>query len=239
MSLGHITKTDFDYICVDISHAIDALYRLTTLIQKPSKPEKVQKYATIDVSHFELYEKLRIQDKYKLLTSSEEYLVNRLVGANLRRRQIFTYTKAHHVRVSAEPVAKQPFIKPSEEGIPLHPNSGVVQEQRKWPPVPASIIGSFPQATTVATTFVDIKPVQQLDLKMSDHYLQVQPSAQSEEGSQVTSTVSTMYPAQDGGAVYSIPPPPGGESIFNGNTTCLECPYCLQFVRISTKNAWK
>ena len=149
-------KSDVEYVCSDISHRINALYRLSMLIRSPATPGKTHKYAAIDVTHFEKYERERIAYKYETKLKSNEakleseeaksdeaeskvklpqFLVDRLALANLRRRQIFTYANEHQAKIATNKTSKQSSSNPKvaighagHAALSIAPTSAILSE---------------------------------------------------------------------------------------------------------------
>ncbi|KAF8465065.1 hypothetical protein BDZ91DRAFT_728618 [Kalaharituber pfeilii] len=215
-----VSQTDLDFVCSDVSHAINALYKLSTLIQNPTARDKMHKYANIEVSHFEFYERLRFKDKFN--GSVPDFLVSRLVKANLKRRQHFIYSKTHHDKIAAD--------EELEKGDPRGAVSALV--------APSVAILS----ETTASTFVE--PIQRLDTRGKGlGHLEVIPEHESETGrSMITSVASTCADAAaeaPTGLQFTIPPPPHPYQVLSGKPQYFSCPYCHKIVQISRRREWK
>ena len=254
-------KSDVEYVCSDIAHRVDALYRLSMLIRNPATPDKTHKthkYAAIEVSHFEQYERERITYKYgaKLETDGSkletdeawdlsvrptkpkencgrpltsrlpQFLVERLVLANLKRRQILAYANKHQAKIAANNKAsKQGSSKPmGRAALSIAPTSAILSE-------------------TTATAFQAINiPTGVVNCQAPNDTLGV-PSAMSEDGaSQPSSMAASVVSSEVGGSGefhINIPLPLGKGKLFAGKPTYFECPFCFQILRLKSRKQWR
>ncbi|KAF8465692.1 hypothetical protein BDZ91DRAFT_726704 [Kalaharituber pfeilii] len=86
-------------ICSNINAIITLLYRLLIAIRRPVVRDDSPKYSTIDVSHWEFYDRKHVQDKFP---KTHEFLFTRLGKANTQRRQFFQYQKDHREKLARE-----------------------------------------------------------------------------------------------------------------------------------------
>ena len=268
-------KSDVEYVCSDIAYRIDALYRLSMLIRNPATPDKTRKahkYAAIDVTHFEPYERERIVYKYGAKVETDEagseadeaefktdgaqyevrlpqFLVDRLVLANLKRRQIFTYAREHQAKKTATSKPKVAIrrLAPPGQAASTAPTSAILSEttatafQNLGAPELMNIVCTapvdyeIPQAMNIPTGIVNFQ--------VPKDTLSAPCNTMSEDGASQTSSIAASVVFSEvrdsGGIPMNIPLPLGKEKLFGGKPIYFECPFCFQFLQLKSRKQWR
>ncbi|KAF8457349.1 hypothetical protein BDZ91DRAFT_507809 [Kalaharituber pfeilii] len=232
---GNHENNDLHHVCSDISHVISSLFRISMLIQNPATQDKGHKLGKIDVSHFNHYEMQRLKDRFSI----PEFLIDRLVRANLKRRQQFVYWKTHHEKIvgfDTKSALQQPVF--AQEG--LREAEGDTSKTRGS----ASEAGTRQLSQTTATVFNDPRKTQDaLALGKPERPRFLDPIAeydrQSESGETHASSVASSSGTSAEGRSYVIPNPPKPFNNFTGTRQHFECPYCHRIIQIARRKNWK
>ncbi|KAI5777176.1 hypothetical protein EDC01DRAFT_624436 [Geopyxis carbonaria] len=91
------SRSPLDSTLFKIKTIITCLYRLSITIRNPALRDRSQKYARIDLSHYEQWDIRRVADKF---INAEDFLTTRLGKANTKRRQYLYYEKIHHENIA-------------------------------------------------------------------------------------------------------------------------------------------
>lgn len=97
--------SELECLVLDTTHIITCLYKFSIAIQNPAPQEKIDKIALIDVSHFEDWDIMHIDEKFHSVDARKnfrvaKYLIEGLGKANAKRRQLLKYYEAHPPKVS-------------------------------------------------------------------------------------------------------------------------------------------
>ncbi|KAF8459825.1 hypothetical protein BDZ91DRAFT_741253 [Kalaharituber pfeilii] len=239
------------------------------LIRRPAARDKVYKLAKIDVSHFEFIETQRIKDKFYSHTpqnesnrqgkyehnrKTPEFLVLRLVQANLRRRQQFIYSQSHNdkiigvnkrstVTTSHNIEVEAPGIARWDTYTSVAPSFAILSETTATTyiePIRVTTATTYiePIRVTTATTYIEPIRVKQAE-EVSKTLLTAAQEADFSSGqSEVTSVARTCSEnAQD--PQYQIPPPPKAFADFSGKPRHFPCPYCFDIICPTNHRAWR
>jgi len=105
----------------DVCHVITMLYELSaTILRRPAPRDRLQKYAAINISHFEPFDIQHVAHK----VCATQPLIDRLGRANNRRRQLLRYNEQHQDKI-ARYVDKDLEASPSKiNDPPVVPTGG-------------------------------------------------------------------------------------------------------------------
>jgi hypothetical protein len=92
---------EFQECLLDVNNTITCLYNLSIAIANPAPRDRLEKCASIDVSHYHQHD---IEHASQQFPVAEKYLLNRLGKANSKRRQLLQYYERHHKRVAGHPL---------------------------------------------------------------------------------------------------------------------------------------
>jgi len=206
----------------DITHVITCLYEFSISIRNPAPRDRLEKCASIHVSHFEPFDIQHLSHKFP---SAPKYLIERLGKANTRRRQLLMYHERHHDKIVGHhvslPTASQPMLL-----IPKQVHDQDLKEMLAdgTPPPPKSTATATTSRKTQTTVSIYV-PREQDDIDAcsnTDH----------SQTSYATSTeASSELPK------LRVPPPPKQDSTFEGDP--FECPYCFTIISISGRQSWE
>lgn len=198
-------------------HVITCLYRFTITIRSPAQRDRLQKCASIDVSHYEFFD---IQHASHKFPGVEQFLLDRLGKANTRRRQLLLYHQKHH-----DTISQHLDLLPVDLDLPTRelPEVGDLPDihllNRRLNPSPGTVAPTVNTQTTVSTF------VQGLS----------RPTDTRSDSGQTQTSYATSA-ADDTKVVLSVPPPPNANSALDGEP--FECPYCFCIVSVDGSHAW-
>lgn len=238
------STTEFEFVCLDITHLIKCLYRFLTMLHQPMPLHRIQKCSSIDVKHYEFWDIQHVENKFPNLP---EYLQQRLGLANTKRRQLLIYHERHHRKIAvlgdeSEEKAQEAIIQPDggdvkpsghDNQAPCAADSAAettAHINTTQPQKPACGPGTILSATT-ATTF-HLTPgltKEKLHLKQ----------ALSEDCESDTGTQTSYASSHSASKSYnlSVPYPRNFEDI-DGEP--FECPYCHDMILIGNwQKSWK
>lgn len=216
------STTELEERFLEITQVITCLYRFSITICNPAPREKLQKYAAIDVSHYEFFD---IQHASHKFPKAEKYLIDRLGKSNSRRRQLFKYHKKHHTKLAQYvnlPLAwpwdtsevPQPNRNEAARGLLDEDNQGRRSNSRKGP----TTIATTMNTQTTVSTYVGPSDI-----------IEVSSDAGQSQTSYATSVIGGM------GSKLRVPPPkPDGT--FDGKP--FECPYCFSITIVRNAQFW-
>lgn len=210
----------------EVGHVITCLYRFSISIRSPAQRDRLEKCASIDVSHYEFYD---IQHASNKFPGVEQFLLDRLGKANSRRRQLLIYHQKHHHKITRyidlpvdvnmgphsdvgklEHIEKQDFTGVDE-------NQGL---QNRLLNLGDGTIATTMNTQTTVSTFV-LGPGRELDTN-------------SDDGRSQTSYATSS--GDDTRSTLRVPPPPEAASALDGEP--FQCPYCYTIIGINGSRAW-
>ncbi|KAF8244931.1 hypothetical protein K440DRAFT_604422, partial [Wilcoxina mikolae CBS 423.85] len=208
-------KIELECLTTDITEIVTNLYRLSVIIRHPAPRDRTQKFAAIDVSHFELFDIRHVQEKFP---EAPEYLVRRLGRANTKRRQILTYYEKHHEKI----------FKYIDVNVPEFPVAMPKQQDSVRVVDPVNIGYSREDTKTDMT---ETTPAT---------YCQPAPDiveVASEAGQSETSYATSISSSSSSRHEFSVPLPPNSKFAFEGYP--FKCPYCFQMIEVHDNRSWK
>jgi hypothetical protein len=199
---------------LDINNTVTCLYNLSIAIANPAPRDRLEKCASIDVSHYHQHDIEHVSHKFPV---AEHYLVNRLGKANSKRRQLLQYYERHHKRVAGH-------SRTPAQADELHNFDDFDSE---------SLADTTNQTVTTISTFV---PVTAIGLDVGKTARDVNAGLDDEPDFDTRSV--TSYASSIGNPDrLRVPPPPNEESAFDGIP--FECPYCFSLVKVEGQQSWK
>ncbi|KAF8249120.1 hypothetical protein K440DRAFT_599255, partial [Wilcoxina mikolae CBS 423.85] len=93
-------SNEFEQCLLDIANIVTCLYNLSIAIANPAPRDRLEKCASIDVSHFQQHDIEHVSYKFP---EAEEYLIERLGKANTKRRQLLRYYERHREKIAGQP----------------------------------------------------------------------------------------------------------------------------------------
>lgn len=217
--------SELEYLLSDITHIITWLYKFSIAIRNPAPKERLHKIALINMSHFDYWDMMHIDDKFRPVDPQNnfrvaKYLSERLAKANTRRRQLLKYLEAHHQKISQ--YIDDPFLSNSstiERNQLANASKSVMSIAEGGS---ASTLEKIPTSKSV-TTVPTVKTEQQHAVK----------TKRDEDQLSVTSyATSTNHPMR-----ICVPPPPNENAAFEGKP--FQCPYCFNIIEITSRQDWK
>lgn len=210
----------------EIIHIITCLYRFSITIRNPTQRDRLQKCASIDVSHYEFFD---IQHASNKFPKAEKYLIDRLGKANSTRRQLLKYHEKHHKKLArhidlppggALAVLQLNRYEAVNDGRELLARTTGDQSLRhsNSTRAPSTIATTIKTQTTVSTHVGGLSNTIEVD---SDT-----------DRSQTSYTTSV---SGDKGRNIHVPPPKF-DSNFDGNP--FECPYCFSITIVHGSQFW-
>lgn len=207
----------------ETGHIITCLYKFSIAIRSPAQRDRLQKCASIDVSHYEFFD---IQHTSNKFPGVEQHLIDRLGKANTRRRQLLIYHKRHHDKLTRYidlPVDsqgdRQAKLDPAKKGENVTTEDPTLQNQDANPN--PDIIAPTVNTQTTVSTFVQ-STARGI-------------GAGSDTGRSQTS-YATSAATEDPRHKLRVPPPPKAGSALDG--TPFECPYCFSIVSMDGTQSW-
>jgi len=208
---------DFMTLINDISHIITCLYKLFIAIRDPAPRDILHKLASIDVSHFELWDVQHISNKFLL---APDFLAQRLGKANTKRRQLLRYRQQHHNKI-----ARYIDLPPQDSLEPLQLKKRNYNEMND-PYLEAKGPGTVSTALKSQTTVSTVKPKE------------VRPVIH--EGGSDAGHSQTSYATSNDSAQHRrihVPPPPNFDAAYDGQP--FECPYCATLITLDSMRSWR
>lgn len=206
---------------VETCHVITCLYRFTITMRSPAQRDRLQKCASIDVSHYEFFDIGHASNKFP---GVEQFLIDRLGKANTRRRQLLLYHRKHHTTISQylDLVPVNPGL--AAQGMPGVAGLREIYETES--PLNDQLIASPGTGATTVHTQTTISTFVQ------------GPSGLIYTGSDSghTQTSYATSAADDTHTLLSVPSPPNPERTLDGEP--FECPYCFRIVAVDSIRAW-
>jgi hypothetical protein len=205
---------------LDVQKIITYLYKYAAHLRSPAPRDRLLKLAKIDVSHFEEWDQLHLEEKFPLASPA---LRKRLGKANSIRRQMFKYHEKHHDKLARNldfTDSIKSDLRADQDGINTGQlNSVTTPGLPKFTPsvksaAPSTIVTTNTQ-TTIATYVETSKEI------LTDDNLSETSSAASE--------------GPDEGSNLHLPHPPKGA--LEGNI--FQCPYCYEMMKISGSLSWR
>ncbi|KAF8454292.1 hypothetical protein BDZ91DRAFT_562247 [Kalaharituber pfeilii] len=191
---GLSSVTDLEYAILDIAHVLKCLYRFSVVLHQPIPAERIQKCASIDVKHYEVWDIAHAVDKFR---NAPEFLQQRLGRANTKRRQLFIYHEKHHQKITqfidatpGPPVPEQPLAT-----APVGVTQMVMQPLKSTPGPGTAILSE-----TTATAFH----------AMNNIVLKALPDDHESDTGQSQTSYASSYAGHSGLTSYrlSVPAPP-------------------------------
>ncbi|KAL8949422.1 MAG: hypothetical protein Q9222_004474 [Ikaeria aurantiellina] len=220
------SETELQQLQHSISTFISNLFKVSIIIrQSPAPHDRIVKSATIDTSHFQVWDERYVQDKYP---HADAMLVKRLGLAITKRRKYLIYREQHRQKLSRQlpertedPVAKANNASrfAASKAAPANNEEQGISSDLKAQSVaqPSGTLGS-----TKASSFVP-RNITSVDFDAVDQH--------SEAGTQ-TSVGSVTSTRED---TLAIPPPPSASE--SGRE--FECPYCYTICFLRASDPWK
>ena len=211
-----LETSELECVLRDITHIVTCLYKFSIAVRNPVPWERIQKIASINISHFEELDIQHISERFPMASI---YLIERLGKANTRRRQLLQYFKEYHNKVAR-------YIDVSDELIENTPGlAHAATGPENIGDKPASVTEVTPTISTVLKphTTVTTPPketINIIDVESDENQLSQTPVNKSK--------VTTLVP---------IPPPPNEATAYDGQP--FECPYCFQVIKIGNRCAWR
>lgn len=197
-----------------IKNIVSSLYKIATVIRRPTPSDRHTRSKDVDVHHFAEYDIRYVRDKFP---HADDAIVTRLGKGITRRRQLLKYREIHNKsKYSAvklhEPTDTGTKVGRIEFAVPS------IQEVQSVEGYESKVHSSYFNPSTKVSTFVP-----QLPRAMEE----------------VQSVADTAPSYQSGHAGYEnirVPPRPRGK---DGNELEeFECPYCHVLCEIENSNAW-
>lgn len=222
------STTELQERFLEINQVISCLYRFSIAIRNPTPRDRLQKYAAIDVSHYEFFD---IQHASHKFPKAEKYLIDRLGKANSRRRQLLKYHEKHHRKLAqyinlppARPWDTPEVLRPNHNGTASggrgfldENNYGLQDRHFNSRKSPATIATTINTQTTISTY---VGPSDIIEVRSDNG------RSQTSYGTSVTvNTVSKLRV-----------PPPKPDSTFDGKP--FECPYCFSITIVRGSRSW-
>jgi len=235
---------DLVFMLDDIADIISCLYTLSVAIRQPIPQDRHRKYAEINMSHYEFFDKQHVLEKFP---NADPLLIHRLGNANTQRRQYFKYRLLHHEKIakglehvgpatlvdtSTRPgLDDVPLAAPVPQSTPIH----LLDLDRDADPVQGnnwsnrSATNEGPK-TVITSTTISIVPKDAVVVR-------THPAIEAEsDGGQTATTFGTIM---DAGEVklLKVPDPPDADCVFAGNP--FQCPYCYTLIIVKNPKAWR
>lgn len=220
------STTELQERFLEIAHVITCLYKFSIVIRNPAPRDRLQKCASIDVSHYEFFDIQHTSHKFPV---AGEYLIDRLGKANSRRRQLFKYQGSHHNKLTKYIDLRQPegalvglehragYRKELLAGMDGVPGSG---DRRLYTKKGPGTIATTVNTQTTVSTYVQ-RPSDTIEVC-------------SDAGQSQTSYATSS--GGDKGSKLRVPPPPKPESAYDGKP--FECPYCFSIKIVRGTHSW-
>jgi hypothetical protein len=215
------TTTDLEYAVSDITNIITCLYKLSTTLRNPAPRDRIQKSAAIGVSHYEHFD---VQHAAQKFPGIPQYLSQRMGRANTKRRQLLRYYQKHHDKMSRYvDHPKAAHWQGESVGISRDRSEPELERMEHTLITTRTTATATNSQTTVTTLKITQEAIDE-----------IQVDAEWEAGRSQTSFATSV--AEDGQIKFRVPPPPEGNSSFDG--TPFECPYCYMFTAVKSSYAW-
>lgn len=224
---GMDSTTELQERFLEINQVISCLYRFSIAIRNPTPRDRLQKYAAIEVSHYEFFD---IQHTSHKFPKAEKYLIDRLGKANSRRRQLLKYHEKHHKKLAQyidlpptrpwdTPEVSRPNNNEATNGGRgfLDENYQALQDRPDPRKGPATIATTINTQTTISTY---VGPSNIIAVLSDD--------GQSQTSYATSVTVDTASKLRV--------PPPKHDSAFDGKP--FECPYCFSITVLRDSRSW-
>lgn len=222
------TTTELQGRYLEVTHIIACLYRFSIVLHNPTPRDRIEKSASIDLSHFEIFDIEHASHKF---AGAPEYLITRLGKANTTRRRLLKYYTMHHERIARyiddvqAPVLDQRPISQSVMGGENEEEVAAVVESPQ-----DFVSGSREAAATVTSTLNTQTTVSTF---VENPFSKI-PKASSEDGQSQTSYATSVG---DAGGYFHVPSPPNIPGVLDGCP--FECPYCFVIVVVNSGRSWK
>ena len=227
--------SDFVFKLDDIANIISCLYNLSVAMRQPVPQDRLQKYAAIDLSHYEFFDKQHALEKFP---NAKPHLIERLGNANTQRRQYFKYRLLHHEKIAkgleyiGPATSGHKSTLPGLDGAILVPQS--THTHHDADPIQGRSVTNEGAGTvvTAAKTSTTISIVSKSAVVRS-----VLDTIEVEsEGGKTATSFGTII---EGGNVklLKVPDPPDADRLFAGNA--FQCPYCYSLIIVKNSKAWQ
>ena len=238
--------SDFAFKLDDISNIISCLYNLCVAMRQPVPQDRLQKYAAIDLSHYEFYDKQHVLEKFP---NGKPRLIERLGNANTQRRQYFKYRLLHH-----EKIAKGlKHVGPATAGdtsTPLGLDGGATTLPQSTHADPVHHDADPGQGNYVSsqnvtnedagTVITAAKTSTTISIIPKSAVVRTQPALDTIEaesdGGQTATSFGTIMEAGNV-KLLKVPDPPDADRVFSGNA--FQCPYCYFLIIVKNSRAWQ
>ncbi|RPB16180.1 hypothetical protein P167DRAFT_353330 [Morchella conica CCBAS932] len=214
----------------EVCHVITCLYKLSITIRNPAPRDRLQKCASIKISHFEFFDIQHAREKFP---GAQDFLQDRLGKANTKRRQLLKYHERHHGKLAQYIDFSLPKRFPTIHYDQKDENSGDnelkitkdgeedISERRSQIEKGPGTIAETENTQTTISTYVQGPSDQTVDVITLDDALS-----------------QTSYATSTGGArsTIHVPLPPNAAETLDGKP--FECPYCYSIISVSSRNLW-
>lgn len=212
----------------EIIHVITCLYRFSITTRNPVQRDRLQKCASIDVSHYEFFD---IQHASNKFPNAEEYLIDRLGKANSTRRQLLKYHEKHHKKLARRidlplgsalavlQLNQYEAVNDGGELLARTGDQGLQSRHSNSTKAPSTIATTINTQTTVSTHVGGLSNTIEVD----------------SDTDRSQTSYATSVNGGDKGRNIRIPPPKF-DSNFDGNP--FECPYCFSIMTAHGSQFW-
>jgi hypothetical protein len=205
----------------EVTHIITCLYKLSIAIRNPAPRDKLEKFSSIDVSHYEQFDIAHVSSKFP---DAEKFLQERFGRANTQRRQFLKYYKMQHKKIAAYHL--------------LQPIQSSAMRTSFLPDDPAPT-GLDHQLSTIKTSTPDAATTTPTDAAVTSANNPRKRPEIHDSHSNASHSVAPFAPPE-GSKVGSplsvrVPPPPNQEDAYK---TPFQCPYCYSVISISQEVLW-
>lgn len=224
---GMDSTTELQERFLEVNQVISCLYRFSIAIRNPTPRDRLQKYAAIDVSHYEFFD---IQHASHKFPKAEKYLIDRLGKANSRRRQLLKYHEKHHKKLAQ--YINLPPARPWDTPEVSRPNHNEAASggrgflDENYQGLQGRHSNSRKGPATIATT-ANTQTTISTYVGPSDN------EVGSDDGQSQTSYATSVTV---GTASKLRVPPPKPDSTFSGKP--FECPYCFSITILRDSRSW-
>ena len=213
------TQTESGQLLSIITNTISSLLGLSLVIQKSSRGSKFARFSR-EGEYSTQHDSLYIQDRFPHVPSNQR-LVERLAGANGRRRQWLSYRKRHRDKLAA---GSGDTVEP-QAGAGAAMSTAASEVQNNYLPE-ASILASFVARSSLlsATTATPFRNTGLVSLEEESQIA----------ASETTSYLDSQHSTYEDGHLHT---PSAPSEVETGMP--FECPYCFAMVVVKNLRAWR
>ena len=220
-------SSEVESILSDIEDIITSLYQLSAAIRNPAAKDRLQKIAAIKIPASELLSDFQYISRN--FPNAPGFLIERLVGANTRRRKSMKFYRSQHEITPSH-------LLPSTEATEIH-NQDIVRPSRIEDRGFTDIEEESPilnDLDTISTVVKSQMAVSTILPNLSIHNMPTIEATSDDGHSEASDATSENEQSR-----LHIPTPPSFNAVYDGQPITFKCPYCFTLITIPHLRAWK